>query len=70
MQKFVSIGIVLLFLVSVLTPMVLGYDSESDWATLEVSMPKNKTININSLFLRFLENHPYMFPILRYILEL
>jgi len=34
MQKFVSIGIVLLFLVSVLTPMVLGYNSESDWATL------------------------------------
>jgi predicted NAD-dependent protein-ADP-ribosyltransferase YbiA (DUF1768 family) len=45
------------------------HDFESDWATLEVSMPKNKAININSLFLRFLENHPNMFPILRCILE-
>jgi parallel beta-helix repeat protein len=45
------------------------HGAESDWATLEVSMPKNKAININSLFLRFLENHPNMFPILRYILE-
>ena len=41
---------------------------ESDWATLEVSMPKNKAIN--SPFLRFLENHPYMFPILRQLLNM
>jgi outer membrane protein assembly factor BamB len=41
---------------------VLG--EESDWATLEVSMPKNKIINP---FERFLEDHPYMFPILRKI---
>ena len=40
---------------------------ESDWATLEVSMPKNKIINP---FERFLENHPNMFPILRHLLEL
>jgi outer membrane protein assembly factor BamB len=40
---------------------------ESDWATLEVSMPKNKIINT---FERFLENHPYMFPVLRYMLGL
>jgi len=46
------------------------HDFESDWATLEVSMPKNKAIDINSLFLRFLENHPNLFPILRYILRL
>jgi len=43
---------------------------ESNWATLEVSMPKNKATDINSLLLRFLENHPYMFPILRHSLEL
>ena len=44
---------------------VLG--EESDWATLEVSMPKNKMINP---FERFLENHPYMFPILRHLMGL
>jgi thiol-disulfide isomerase/thioredoxin len=43
------------------------YGEESDWATLEVSMPKNKIINS---FERFLENHPHLFPILRYLLKL
>ena len=41
---------------------------ESDWGYLEVTMPKNKAINIP--FLQFLGNHPYMFPILRYLMEL
>ena len=40
---------------------------ESDWGTLEVSMPKNKMINP---FERFLENHPRMFPILRQLIGL
>jgi len=40
---------------------------ESEWSDpLQVSMPKNKIIN---LFERFLENHPYMFPILRKIFD-
>jgi hypothetical protein len=43
------------------------FDEESDWGYLEVTMPKNKIINP---FERFLENRPYMFPILRYILGL
>ena len=44
------------------------YDgSESNWAILEVSMPKNKAVN--TPFLRFLENHPRMFPILRKIFD-
>jgi outer membrane protein assembly factor BamB len=43
---------------------------ESDWATLKVTMPKNKETNVNPLFLRFLENHPHLFPIMRYILAL
>jgi len=43
------------------------HNTESDWATLEVSMPKNKIINP---FERFLENHPYMFPLLRQLLGL
>jgi parallel beta-helix repeat protein len=46
-----------------------AYGEESDWATLEVSMPKNKAINTMPLFLRFLENHPYMFPILRILIQ-
>jgi len=41
--------------------------AESDWGTLEVSMPKNKIINP---FERFLENHPYMFPFLRHLMGL
>jgi parallel beta-helix repeat protein len=51
------------FIISAKTMDVFG--EESDLATLEVSMPKNKMINP---FERFLENHPYMFPILRKIL--
>jgi outer membrane protein assembly factor BamB len=43
------------------------FGGESDWATLEVSMPKNKIINS---FERFLDNHPNMFPILRYLMGL
>jgi len=43
------------------------YGLESNWATLEVSMPKNKIINP---FERFLENHPYIFPMLRQLLGL
>ena len=43
------------------------YGAESNWATLEVRMPKNRAINFNSLFLRALQNHPMMFPILRLI---
>ena len=45
------------------------YGAESDWATLEVSMPKNKPY-INTPFLNFLENHPHMFPLLRQLLGL
>ena len=40
---------------------------ESPWSDpLSLSIPKNKAIS--SLLFRFLENHPRMFPILRYIL--
>lgn len=45
-------------------------DLESDWGTLTVTMPKNKAFNINPLFLRFLEKHPRMFPLLRHLLGL
>ena len=46
------------------------YSAKSDWATLKVSIPKNKSLDINLFFLRFLEQHPHMFPILRQLLGL
>ena len=42
--------------------------AESDWATLEVSMPKSSAIFIP--FLNFLENHPNLFPLIRQLLGL
>jgi len=45
-----------------------GFGGESDWATLEVSMPKNKAIN--TPFFSILENHPRLFPLLQQILRL
>jgi len=43
-----------------------SYGAESDWTTLEVSIPKSKIINP---FERFLENHPHLFPLLRQLLN-
>ncbi len=40
-----------------------------DWC-FRTYVDKSKPVNINTLFLRFLENHPHIFPILRYILKL
>jgi len=45
------------------------FDEESNWGTLEVTMPKNKIL-VNSLFLKFLERFPRAFPILRNLLGL
>ena len=39
------------------------YGEESDWGTLEVTMP----VTINSFFIRLLEYFPNAFPLLRYI---
>jgi hypothetical protein len=44
------------------------YGAESEWATLKVTMPRNRAIT--SPFLNFLQNHPYLFPILRHLLRL
>jgi len=53
----------------IVTAMVKNTDNiGGQWSTLEVSMPKNKAIN--TPFLRFLENHPHLFPLLRQLLEL
>ena len=46
------------------------YDAEGEWGSLEVSMPKNKPYLNSPLFFNFLENHPYMFPLLRQLLRL
>lgn len=56
------------FIIRVKSQDILG--GESDWGELEVTMPRNRVFNINSLFLRFLENHPNLFPILRQLLRL
>ena len=44
------------------------FGDESGWATFTVTIPRSK--NIDSLFLRFLENHPNMFLLLRQMLGL
>ena len=41
---------------------------ESNWATLEVAMPKNQPYN--TPFLNFLDQHPRLFPILRHLMGL
>jgi len=46
------------------------YELESQWSDpLEVSMPKNKTY-FNAPFYNFLQNHPYLFQLLRQLLDL
>jgi len=46
------------------------HGAESPWSDpLIISMPKNKPY-INTPFLNFLKNHPYLFPLLRQILKL
>ena len=42
--------------------------AESDWATLEISVPKIK--EINPFFLRFFEQYPNLFPLLQKFLGL
>ena len=45
------------------------HGSESSWSDpLAISMPKNKAIN--TPFLRILENHPHLFPLIRQIMVL
>ncbi len=46
-----------------------GYDSESEWGELEVTMPRNRIVD-NSFFFNFLERFPNVFPMIRYIFGL
>ena len=50
---------------------ICNKEDTSDYCIIQVSLatPKNKPF-INSPFLQFLENHPYMFPLLRQMLNL
>jgi hypothetical protein len=43
------------------------FGAESDWAILEIIVPKNKEV-INRPILNFLQQHPNLFPILRQLL--
>ena len=51
---------------------ICNEDDSSDYCTIHVSLvtPKNKAITVMPLFLRLLEQHTHMFPILRYLLRL
>jgi len=51
---------------------VQNKDDPTDYCTIDVKLatPKNKPFNVNPFFIRFLENHPRMFPLLRQILGL
>jgi len=51
---------------------IINSDDPSDYCEIDVYLktPRNKPFNMNLLFLRFLENHPHMFPILRTLLGL
>jgi hypothetical protein len=54
---------------------ITAYAEDSDGmigpeATKEVNMPRSRSFDFGSLFLRFLQNHPNMFPILRALLGL
>ncbi|MCK4364511.1 MAG: PQQ-binding-like beta-propeller repeat protein [Thermoplasmatales archaeon] len=44
------------------------YDDEGPWGTLEVTMPRNRAINIP--FFNFLENHPILFQLLQRFFKL
>ena len=45
------------------------HGEESEWSDpLPITMPKNKVINTS--FLRFLDSHSHMFPLLKHLLEL
>lgn len=45
-----------------------GHGAQSVWSDpLPISVPKSKIIDLKDLFLQFLENHPYLFPLLRHL---
>jgi len=51
---------------------IVNKNDSSDFEIISVSLatPKDKEMHRNQLFLRFLEDHPRLFPVLRHLLEL
>ncbi len=51
---------------------IVNKENPGNTCTIAVSMttPRNRAFNMDLLFLRFLEQHPYMFPIIRHMLGL
>jgi outer membrane protein assembly factor BamB len=45
-----------------------NYSAESDWGTLQVTMPTSYYIPFMQLWMRLLERFPHVFPILRHLL--
>ncbi len=45
------------------------YSNDYDTITVSLTTPRNKAFNIFQPFLRFLENHPNLFPVLQYLLR-
>jgi C1A family cysteine protease len=45
-------------------------DAESDWGTLTITIPRSKVFSFSVTFLKFLQVHPYIFPLLQKILGL
>ena len=45
-------------------------EDEDAAAELDSTMPKNKPFNLNPFFIRFLEQHPNLFPVLRQLIGL
>lgn len=45
------------------------YGAKSDWATLKVTMPRTYDFSVHWFLERLLEQFPYAFPILRYLLN-
>ena len=46
------------------------HGAQSVWSDpLPISVPKNKVIDIKSLLVQFLEDHPYIFPLIQLLLQ-
>jgi hypothetical protein len=44
------------------------FGEESDWGTLEITMPKSSALSFNMFFQQLFERFPHIFPILRHLM--
>jgi C1A family cysteine protease len=49
---------------------IVNKDDSSDYETIQVSLTTSKNKTVNTPFLRFLEQHPHLFPLLRQLMGL